>query len=255
MDFVWVANDQGDITAVTAGTGITGGGTSGAVTITNDMATAMTTKGDIIVATGSGTYIRQGVGTNGQVLTANSAQADGVEWTTPSVAGTNWSLVNTGGTALTGAATVTVSGISGADKLMILIEGASSSSSTTIYARFNSDSGANYTQYGASLTGASSVVAANLSGINSPGGNEMYIGRMSDSTSSVVLGYILASGCNSSGIKVFNTIGAGTPSASDNQGHFYTGGFYSGSSTISSVSIFVTSGSLDSGTVFIYKSA
>jgi hypothetical protein len=41
----------------------------------------VTTKGDLIVATGSGTVVRQGVGADGSVLTANSAQADGVEWT------------------------------------------------------------------------------------------------------------------------------------------------------------------------------
>jgi hypothetical protein len=40
----------------------------------------VTTKGDLIVATGSGTVVRQGVGADGLVLTANSAQADGVEW-------------------------------------------------------------------------------------------------------------------------------------------------------------------------------
>ena len=33
MDFVWIANDQGDITGVTATTPLTGGGTSGAITV------------------------------------------------------------------------------------------------------------------------------------------------------------------------------------------------------------------------------
>jgi hypothetical protein len=71
---------SGDIEGVTAGTGLSGGGTSGTVTLTNDMATTMTTKGDIVVATGSGTYVRQAVGTNNQVLMADSVQADGVKY-------------------------------------------------------------------------------------------------------------------------------------------------------------------------------
>jgi hypothetical protein len=33
MDFVWIANDQGDITGITASSPLTGGGTSGAVTL------------------------------------------------------------------------------------------------------------------------------------------------------------------------------------------------------------------------------
>jgi len=78
------AATDGDITAVTAGVGISGGGTSGAVTITNSMATSITTKGDLIVGTGSNTFARQGVGADGTILTADSVEADGVKWAAPS---------------------------------------------------------------------------------------------------------------------------------------------------------------------------
>lgn len=82
MAFTWITPNPGDITGVTAGTGISGGGTSGDVTITNSMATAMTTKGDLVPATGSGTFSRLAIGTNGQVLTADSTAATGMKWNT-----------------------------------------------------------------------------------------------------------------------------------------------------------------------------
>ena len=69
----WVGiGNSGDITGVTAGTGISGGGTSGTVTITNAMATEITAAGDIIVGTGSGTFDNLPIGTTGQVLTADT---------------------------------------------------------------------------------------------------------------------------------------------------------------------------------------
>lgn len=83
MDFTWINNDQGDITGVTAGTGISGGGTSGTVTVTNSMATAIDAKGDLIGGTGADTFARLAVGTNGQVLTADSAETTGLKWATP----------------------------------------------------------------------------------------------------------------------------------------------------------------------------
>ena len=88
MDFTWITNDVGDITSVSAGTGISGGGTSGAITITNDMATTITASGDIVVGTGSGTYDNLPIGTTGQVLTADTTVSPyKVKWATPAGGG------------------------------------------------------------------------------------------------------------------------------------------------------------------------
>jgi hypothetical protein len=45
---------------------------------------AYTAKGDILAATGASTPVSVAVGSNGQVLTADSAEAAGVKWATPS---------------------------------------------------------------------------------------------------------------------------------------------------------------------------
>jgi hypothetical protein len=84
MDFTWVTDAAGDITGVTAGTGISGGGTSGTVTVTNSMATAIDAKGDLIGGTGADAFARLAVGANGTVLTADSAETTGLKWVTPS---------------------------------------------------------------------------------------------------------------------------------------------------------------------------
>jgi hypothetical protein len=85
----WVASGAtGDIEGVTAGVGITGGGTSGTVTITNDMATTITAAGDIVVGTGSGTYDNLPIGTTAQVLTADTTVSPyKVKWATPAGGG------------------------------------------------------------------------------------------------------------------------------------------------------------------------
>jgi hypothetical protein len=80
----WVASGAtGDIEGVTAGVGISGGGTSGTVTVTNSMATAIDAKGDLVPGTGADTFARLAVGANNTVLTADSAQATGLKWATP----------------------------------------------------------------------------------------------------------------------------------------------------------------------------
>jgi hypothetical protein len=85
--FQFATPASGDIEGVTAGTGISGGGTSGTVTITNSMATEIDAKGDLIVGTGADAFARLAVGTNGHTLVADSAEATGLKWAAPAGGG------------------------------------------------------------------------------------------------------------------------------------------------------------------------
>jgi len=240
----WAAANPGDITGVTAGTGISGGGTSGDVTVTNDMATSMTTKGDIIVATGSGTYVRQGVGTNGQVLTADSAQADGVIWSTPTAPTENFALISS--TSMTGASTITVSGLSNKNNLMINLQGVSSANANARFTfRLNSDTGSNYYWFGFIYNDGGSITADQGWPTTST-----RIGDMGNSAANNVQGTINIQGTSGTGRKPFQLLtyangGGGNQS-------FWSSGYYQGGSAISSISLISGSGNFDAGTLEIY---
>lgn len=54
----------------------------------------LTTKGDLLTATGAQAYSRLGVGSNGQVLTADSAESTGIKWAAPSGSSVRGCLAN-----------------------------------------------------------------------------------------------------------------------------------------------------------------
>jgi hypothetical protein len=78
----------GSTFAVGAGTGITVNADDVAVdTSVIQQKATLTAKGDLYVATASATVARQAVGSNGQVLVADSTQTNGIKWSTPMTAG------------------------------------------------------------------------------------------------------------------------------------------------------------------------
>ena len=212
-----------------------------------------TTLGDIEYRSSTAnTNTRLGIGSTGQVLTV----AGGVpSWATAAGGGANWSLLNAGGTALTGAQTITVSGISDKDKIMVLIQGASSASASSfIYVRLNTDTASNYYVYGPNISAATSYSINNFEAMTGQDSG-IAVGRMASNAASNVFGYALFSGCNASGQKIFNAAGTGRPGGGNGHEVMVVGGYYDSASTISSVSLFSTSGNFDAGTVFIYTSA
>jgi hypothetical protein len=232
MDFTWVAQDDSNA-------------------IQNAIVDA---KGDLIGATAADTPARLAVGTNGQVLTADSTAATGLAWATPA-AGANWSLLNAGGTALTGATTITVSGISGKDKIMVLISGASSANvGAGIRVRVNTDTTNVYYRYGCEVNFPTTYSAGSLDAI-SGAASAINIGTMSSNAGSVVSGAVTFTGCNSSGVKQFISSGGANTATGNNQGFFQLQGYVDLSATITSISMFSQSGNFDAGTVFVYTSA
>jgi hypothetical protein len=132
----WVASGAtGDIEGVTAGVGISGGGTSGTVTITNSMATAIDAKGDLVAGTGADTFAKLTVGANNTVLTADSAEATGLKWAAVSGGAGNMVQIATG--TLSGASVV-ISSLSSYTDILIRITGVTNSTANgTFFMRLN----------------------------------------------------------------------------------------------------------------------
>jgi len=195
MDFVWVTDAGGDITGVTVSSPLTGGGTSGTVTVgilsgttsnlgavqlsdstsststtlaatanavktTYDLANAavaksiVDAKGDLIAATAADTVSRLAVGTDNQVLTADSSTATGLKWATPtSASGLTFIKSQTIGSTVSA---VTVTGAFSAtyDNYLITINGGGgSNNNNTVMTLGSTTAGYYQSGYYVSMTG------------------------------------------------------------------------------------------------------
>ena len=251
LDFVWVANDQGDITAVTAGTGISGGGTSGAVTITNSMATEITASGDIIVGTGSGTFDNLPIGSTGQVLTADTTVSPyKVKWASPA-AGGGLTLINTGGTTLSGASTSVSSIPSTYKNLHIYIENFSmGSNNNNGYIQFNGTTSDNYAFAALRRSGGGSEANA-TEGNNDVG---IYFISVAGTTAEGGFAYFLVPDYAATNHRKVAT-GVSYTINSDATPNYYImnpfGVLQNSNSAITSVQV-VSNGTYAGGTVFVY---
>jgi len=242
MDFTWIANDQGDITGVTAGTGITVTNPTGPVpTVTNDMATTITAAGDIVVGTGSGTYDNLPIGTTEQVLTADTTVSPyKVKWATPAAVG--MTVLSSGSLSST---TFTISGISGAyiDLQLVIRNFKTGTDGATLKLRFNGDTN---TRYKRQLTyGNSGALAFNEteiqfvagnSNVNANGLSVIEIPDYANATTWQTCNWVSASDQDGVGGGMQNNIGYGT---------------YNQLDAITSITLFPSAGTM-TGTYTLY---
>ncbi len=218
LDFTWVAQDDSNA-------------------IQNAIVDA---KGDLITATGADTPARLAVGSNDQVLIADSSTATGLKWGTPSSGG--MTLIST--TTLSGS-TVSLTGLSGYTDLQLVVIGAYGSNQITFHGRFNSDSGSNY--YLGQMANGNNQNAQNKfvmgDGLSSSSTNvnirnytvltiQRYAGSLGKPYQ-VQSGYIYWSNTSQNYVAVENSI-------------------YASTSAITSIDLFMSSGNFSGGTAYLY---
>ena len=226
MDFVWVAQDDSNA-------------------IQNAIVDA---KGDLIAATAADTPARLAVGTNGQVLTADSTAGTGLAWATPSAGG--MTLLQT--LSLSGVATVTSSSIANTyTNLVFVIKDVyfPGGTNATLGMRFNSDTGNNYTYRGFFQQGAGTA-----SGDDATNAAQHSILDAASST---------GKDAGQGAITVYRyTDTSGVISQTNTYGHingpttraYSRTNYYNGASAISTVTFFYVQGggNWSNGTIYVY---
>jgi hypothetical protein len=266
LDFTWVTANPGDITGVTAGTGISGGGTSGTVTVSIDTAvtadlttsqtltnktltspalttptiSTLTTNGDLLYGTGSGALARTAIGSTGQVLTV----AAGIpSWATPASSG-GLTLLST--TTMSGG-TVTVSSLSTYKQLVMVFRNVYVNSNNYVYLQFNGDTGNNYSSL--RLKAHDTNVTATAYGAGVSSGFAFNVGDSATATnklSGVITVY--AADQTSGSSYVSNT---GFNDGTGNTMTFVNGRYFN-TAVISSVLFGANAASFSGGTLMIY---
>jgi hypothetical protein len=249
--------------------------------------TIVTTKGDIIVATGNASLVRQGVGANGTVLTADSAEADGVKWAAPdplttkgdlftysttearlavgandtvltadstAATGLKWAtpaaggmtLLNTGGTTLTGAS-VSVSSIpSGYVNLFVIVRNfRPATDNVSLWMRINGDTATRYLE---------SLLGTNINN-TAPDNEKFVISPVSDNgANSNLTALTIYDYSNTATWKAYqgNVSVTANPTTSTNFNANIRQGYYNQTAAITSLTFLPDTGNFTSGTVFVY---
>lgn len=225
LDFTWVAQDDSNA-------------------IQNAIVDA---KGDLIAATAADTPARLAVGTNGYVLTADSAEATGLKWAAPASSG-GMTLLST--TTASGSSTSVSITPTGYNEIIVVIYGITITTDGDLFLRINNDTTAsNYNQaytgvvtntfYSGGLNNVSGVnaIIPTVSGYPPTAGSniaQFNIPRPNDATRKLITA--------SSAFRASGSVNSASNTVCN----------YTSTAALSSVQAFTSAGSFNGGTILVY---
>lgn len=203
-----------------------------------DPLTILDAKGDLISATAADTPARLAVGTNGQVLTADSTQSTGLKWASPASGG--WTLLST--TSLTGSSVSCTAG-TGYQQIVVYIVAPVASTAANIKLRPNGYSGTEYfynyfNNSSASISNVNSDSAILLANIGTVNGGDLTCTINNADSSGYLEGTANGYSYNGTNVRANFTswmINSSTPS-----------------NGLSTVTVLLSTGTFSSGTVYVY---
>lgn len=208
-----------------------------------DPLTILDAKGDLISATAADTPARLAVGTNGQVLTADSTEATGLKWATPTAGG--MTLLTSG--TMSGASTTSATFATTSKNLQIVVRNPKpATDGAELRIRLNGDSATRYN------TGWTSGTATNY------GFTTNYIQIMQGNDNAVAEGLAIVNIYdygNTTTWKVIDAVAAignnATTTTNFNALQYYAS-YYNQTAAISSITFLYSTGNITSGDYYIY---
>jgi hypothetical protein len=200
-------------------------------------------KADLLTATANDTPARLAVGTNGQVLTADSTAGTGLAWATPATSGLTWAAGASG--SLPAASSLSLS-ISSKESVIIRISGMSTTADAAFYLRVNNSSSSVYDYNGFSHTTNTTVTTNYIKQINDSKFELNYPNGL-DAANNEGTWYIRLDGCKNGGFVSMYTTGLLKNVGSNNLAVSF-GGMFQTSGAVTSLDLILSSGNFDAGT-------
>ena len=173
---------------------------------------------------------------------ADSSTATGLAYAAPAGGFSNFTLLNTGGTAMTGATSITVN-VTTKENYMILFGLISAGASAIFQLRINGDTGNNYDYLGGFYQGSAPSATGNINQSN------IVWARMGSVAGDSGRGGMYISGGSTTAGKAIHSNFFSENTASS---FFSAYGIYNASAAITSFTFISTVGNFDNGSVYIY---